>query len=209
MGVVNKITVSRFLPRFSWKTPAILFRKVGSTEIVLFNLIWVWLRIDIDVEAMTGKQTRFDVEDIDDQTSVASASASPHLSHATFTTSALSVYVTPQSSPILSTRRPKDDIRRSNDLLNVDGGEALPTQPRIRPVREFEVSSPAASNSDGDRIHPLATQRSLDYADTVERVPMTLFYRQDSRDNQGVSQRRPTLKELHEPIRADAVSQKW
>jgi hypothetical protein len=156
-----------------------------------------------DHEAMTAKQTRFDVEDIDDHTSVASVSASPHLSHATSTTSALSVYVTPQSSPILDARRSTDHNRNNNDL---DGSEALPTQSTVvGPVREFQVSSPATSPS---HVQPgLATQHSLDFADTVERVPMTMFYREDSSDNRGFNQRRPTLKELHEPMRVDEVSQ--
>jgi hypothetical protein len=32
---------------------------------------------------------------------------------------------------------------------------------------------------------------------------MTMFYREDSSDNRGFNQRRPTLKELHEPMRVD------
>lgn len=151
---------------------------------------------------MAGKHTRFNVEDIEDNTSVQSTSpASPRLSQVTSTTnSALSVYVTPPSSPGGS----KSPTRRSSDRESVDEGDGLSPQRRVAFPREFQVSSPLAAHGDGS-IPPLVAQHSLNYTDTVEPVPMTLFYRQDSGDTKSVTRRRPTLKELHDPIRVDEV----
>ena len=146
---------------------------------------------------MATKQTRFNVEDVDDSTAV---SASPHLmSCATSTTSALSVYVTPPSSPKVSS---SDSARVSTERLSGNEVDGSPPRKVVRIVRDFEISTP--TSSDGGNVSSPTTQPSLNYTDTVERVPMTMFYRQDSGNTRGHG--RPTLRELHDPIPANKVN---
>ena len=118
-----------------------------------------------DRDEMARKKTRFDIEDVEDDT-----------------------YSLEETMGISLA------LKESERGLHSDANSPSKTIASRFSAMTPEKTSPGTPESDIG---------SLSYTKTAEAVPMTLLYRQDSAQRGAELPRRPTLKDLHDPIQVN------